>query len=307
MNISVLSGDDLAAAIKAGPIPGRRSTLAVAFVSAKEVDLTSGDILVFRGRDDDFTSGASDREVLRAYLRAGVQLYKKENLHAKIYRFHESAIVCSANLSHKALASNPVNVEAGVVLSNPAEDDLSQVDDLLNTILKGLEKLTDADIEAMPKRAKDSTNTHDSEPEEDSGPFLWSIRIQDPATEAEVDAEEEAKQDNAGVERVIFLRKEEHTIHPIEGDLVSVVEKGSDIGVWVHRAPREVIASGVVTNGDDGFESVMVSLAAPNEFFSDLTSGDARRAKLPEPVRGLTSSPEDPVAKSGRDVLDCFR
>lgn len=105
----------LAARPRRGP-----AWVAAAYVGGAAPDLLPlrrGDTLIVDASDAALRAGVTNPSSLRQYLRAGVAIYTRSGLHAKVYVFGRTAIIGSANAS-RASASNLV--EAAVSSTDPA-------------------------------------------------------------------------------------------------------------------------------------------------------------------------------------------
>lgn len=98
-------GDDLWRAIHAVRGDPGKKWIAVPYVARGAADrfpLRNGDVLVVRFDDLTIQSGGTDpREIIR-YLKHGVNVYNREDLHAKVYVSNRRAVVGSANLSRRS-------------------------------------------------------------------------------------------------------------------------------------------------------------------------------------------------------------
>jgi hypothetical protein len=74
-----------------------------------------GDVLLIGLSEKNVVDGLIDLEKVEEIINLGVKVYKKENLHSKIYFNKEMVIVCSCNLS---MASQNDWLEAGIYTSD---------------------------------------------------------------------------------------------------------------------------------------------------------------------------------------------
>jgi hypothetical protein len=82
---------------------------------AKSLHLTEGDVLLVALTIENCKSGSVCPAEIRKLQRKGVRVYIGRRLHAKVYLFAPSAIVCSANLSSNSKTLD----EAGIVTKDP--------------------------------------------------------------------------------------------------------------------------------------------------------------------------------------------
>ncbi|UPT66202.1 MAG: phospholipase D family protein [Sphingobacteriales bacterium JAD_PAG50586_3] len=84
--------------------------------------LSKGDVLVVNMCFQSIESGIVNPFEIEKYSIKGVNIYNCENLHAKIYLFHDKAIICSANISENSQSNL---IEAGVFV-----DEKSTINDI---------------------------------------------------------------------------------------------------------------------------------------------------------------------------------
>ena len=155
---------------------GARKT-AVAYVSTSDaLRLGRGDVLVVNAGDTSMSQGATTKRALLAYLDAGVRLFNRPDLHAKVYVFGGTAIVGSANASVRA--SSGRSVEAALVTTNKRslEEAIGFIDDLI----EDLRPLTRRDIAALPDAAPSAATGRPRGPElVDDPKVLWAYWSKD--------------------------------------------------------------------------------------------------------------------------------
>jgi hypothetical protein len=77
----------------------RRKKAAIAYVTKDLVGLKSGDTLVVNASKSAVQTGETDANLLRSFLRKGVNLYNSECLHSKVLLLGDVAVISSANMS----------------------------------------------------------------------------------------------------------------------------------------------------------------------------------------------------------------
>ena len=93
-----------------------RRVAAVAYVTKDHAGFGESDVVICDASDSAIQSRATCRALLRRWYETGVQVYSKQDLHAKMIVFdHESAFVGSANLSNFAER----RVESGIFTTEP--------------------------------------------------------------------------------------------------------------------------------------------------------------------------------------------
>ena len=140
---------------------------------------------------DCVSRGASSARGARELLKKGVPIHSIKRLHAKIYIFDSSAIVCSANLSESSSNLR----EAGVVISDPGEvkelrayarrlkTEASRIDD--DAYLKELAKL-EPKHKPAPKGAVPPLKKSSSVPFFDNDPvWIQTCSVDDGGTKEE--------------------------------------------------------------------------------------------------------------------------
>lgn len=143
-----------------------RKTAAVAYVTKDHAGFGESDLVICDASDSAIQSRVTCRKLLRKWHIDGVQVYSKQDLHAKMIVFdHESAFVGSANFSEFAER----RVESGIFTTDPivvAEcekfileliEQAKFVDDEFLKRIEGLKLKPRKSQTRMPEKTKGST------------------------------------------------------------------------------------------------------------------------------------------------------
>lgn len=264
--------------------------------SPAALQLAKGDTLVVNAGRNAMEQGATTKHALIAYLDAGVRIYSRSDLHAKVLVLGDTAIIGSANLSLRA--STGRSIEAAIVTTTKRT--VQQAIEFIEELVDELRPLTRRDVLALP----------DAKPRTVGGGGLGSEVVDDPAVlwaywsrdvEFTADEEEvaaEAKRMFKGRGKWTLIVDEEDAA--IEGELVMPVWREDDdvmfgppARVLGRRDDREVHV--LVLQDLDGCVALRPDKAH-----------ERARAQLPRSVRALRAGDPD-VRLSGTELGDLLR
>ena len=106
---------------------GAKAAIAVAFLSknsASRMKLAKGSILVVNASDAALQTGQTCPAELRKYYRNGVNIYRRDDLHAKVFVVGKKAFVGSANVSassERRLSEAMIQTDDPVVVASARE------------------------------------------------------------------------------------------------------------------------------------------------------------------------------------------
>lgn len=125
--LKVLSNDLWAViAIKSKKVVTRRA--AIAYVgNFPPITFKNGDVLVVDASDESIKTGRTSAKTLSAFHKAGVELWSRAKLHAKVMLLDDWAVIGSANASQQ---SKTTYTEAAIITDRP--DVASQVEQFID-------------------------------------------------------------------------------------------------------------------------------------------------------------------------------
>jgi hypothetical protein len=154
----------------------RRRLAALAYVSIDtHIRFKRGDMLVCDASDASIKAGETSAAVLSKWHKAGVRIYSRPGLHAKVLVMGTKALVGSANLSQASasrlreaslLTSRAVLVSQAKAFVHFAKSEATEVDDDFLTHARSL-KVTRKKSQGPPKRRK----------QKKLGSRLWIVRV----------------------------------------------------------------------------------------------------------------------------------
>lgn len=118
----------------------------IAYVTAKNLDLTKNDILICDASEFSIKMGETNANVLKSYFESGVKIYPNQYLHSKILLTENYLVIGSSNLS-KNSAENLI--ESAVISNN--DNLISQAKSFIYKLQNESIKLTTNDIVELLK------------------------------------------------------------------------------------------------------------------------------------------------------------
>jgi len=298
MTNKLLSGIELWNAIhdaSATCKPGERR-VAVAYVSQADIlDLGRGDVLVVNAGRHAMAQGSTTKFALQEYLKRGVLIYNRPDLHTKVIVLGKLAVVGSSNISRRA--SRGTSVEAAVVTTSAQL--VRQVASFIDDLHSDLKPMTSADVARLPDAPETPGSPSDDGPEVIDPPRrLWAYWNEDhDLSAAEVAVIKRAKH--------AFQGRAKHTVlvdaddRAEAGDLL--------LPVWMSRDGK-VFGPPARVLGRHQEDSSVVLVAQDMDGYTALGTGDEHlrlRARLPRPIRDLSAGDLD-VTLTGKDMTDAL-
>ncbi len=117
---------------------------AIAYVTATNLGLKKGDTLICDASVNAIKNGETSAKALEYYYKKGVSIFSKKNLHAKVFRTSNLAVIGSANLSK---SSAKVLVEGSVISRDKSM--LAQLGAFIYAIKKGSKPLGESEINKL--------------------------------------------------------------------------------------------------------------------------------------------------------------
>ena len=103
--IKFLSEDNIWETIKSLSSKSKRRKVAVAYFRQGKkplINFRKGDTLIIAMNDENIKSGQANPYEIESLFKKGVEIFKVENLHAKIYIFDKKVIIGSPNISNNS-------------------------------------------------------------------------------------------------------------------------------------------------------------------------------------------------------------